>query len=160
MKGNDEEYKIYYTLFSCYNYYGFTALPVLRSETEAVEEPAAVEETAVEKPEVAEEPESTEEPADVEEEPAVEEEVTVEGEPELVWRYNHENSINSMDVDPDGEMLAVGEFKVTYMHILANGDLIDVIVHEHAVEDLEFSRDGSILGAGQGFHGILLTDFR
>lgn len=134
-------------------------------ETEAVEEPAVVEKTVVEEPEVADEPESPEEePADVEEEPnadeepAAEEEVTVDGEPELVWSYPHENSINSMDVDPNGEILAVGEFKVTYMHILANGELMDVIVHEHAVEDLEFSLDGSILGAGQGYHGILLTD--
>jgi WD40 repeat protein len=126
-------------------------------------EPEAIEEAAEEEqPAVVEEPEIVEEPVETEpiDEPEAEEaeEITAEGHPELVWSYNHENSINSMDVDPDGEILAVGEFKVSYMHILANGDLIDVIIHEHAVEDLEFSLDGAILGAGQGYHGILLTD--
>jgi WD40 repeat protein len=109
-------------------------------------------------PEVIEEPEVVEEePEVVEEEPEAVEE-TAEGEPELIWSFKHEESINSMAVDPAGEILAAGEFKASYMHILASGTLIDAIIHEHSVEDLEFSLDGSILGAGQGYHGVLLTD--
>jgi WD40 repeat protein len=123
----------------------------------AAAEPEVAEEPAVEEGPVAEEePEAVEETEVAEEPEAVEE--TVEGEPELVWSYSHEESINSLAVDPDGEILAAGEFKASYMHILANGTLIDAIIHEHSVEDLEFSLDGSILGAGQGYFGVLLTD--
>jgi len=130
--------------------------PACAAEAEVIEEPA-VEEPVVEQTEVIEEPEAEKEPVEVEE-PAIEDPVTAEGEPELVWTHKHENSINSLAVDPVGEILAVGEFKVSYMHLLANGVLIDVLTHEHSVEDLEFSLDGAILGAGQGYHGILLTD--
>lgn len=78
--------------------------------------------------------------------------------PELVWSVPHDNTIHSIAVEPDGETIAVGEFKVTYIHLLADGSLIEVIVHDHTVEDLEFSPDGSIIGAGQGYHGIVLTN--
>ncbi len=132
---------------------GLTIAPACQaSEPEVTEEPVVEEE-----PETAEEPESEEEPEVIEEEPETAEEA-VEGEPELVWSYSHDESINSLAVDPDGEILAAGEFKASYMHILANGTLVDAIIHEHSVEDLEFSLDGSILGAGQGYHGVLLTD--
>lgn len=113
----------------------------------AEEEPVIEDPTADQEPEIAEE-----EPEAVDEEP-----VSDAGEPELIWSVNHENRIHSIAVSPDGETVAVGEYKVTYVHLLADGALDEVIVHEHAVEDLEFSPDGSILGAGQGYHGILLT---
>ena len=54
--------------------------------------------------------------------------------------------------------MAVGKFKVTYIHLLADGPLIDVIAHEYSVEDLGFSMDSSILGSGQGYYGVLLTN--
>jgi WD40 repeat protein len=123
------------------------------TEPEVIEEPVIEEEAIIE-----EEPEVTEEPETVEEESEVEEEPIEEDELELVWSYSHEERINSLAVDPAGEILAAGEFKASYMHILANGTLVDAIIHEHSVEDLEFSPDGSILGAGQGYFGVLLTD--
>lgn len=115
-------------------------LPVLVSACSSAEEP------------VVEPPTADEEPEDADERP-----VPDAGEPELLWSVTHENRIHSIAVSPDGETVAVGEFKVTYVHLLADGALDEVIVHEHTVEDLEFSPDGSILGAGQGYFGILLT---
>ncbi len=133
-------------------------MPACAAAPEAVPEPdAAPEPEAVQEPEVAPEPEEPETIQEPEEVPAEEPDIAV-GEPELVWSSPYENSINSLAVDPDGEILAAGEFKVTYMHLLADGTLVDVIAHEHAVEDLAFSLDGSFLAAGQGYHGVLLTD--
>jgi outer membrane protein OmpA-like peptidoglycan-associated protein len=109
---------------------------------------SAEEQPVVELPAAEEVPEAAEEEALP---------LSVSGEPELLWSVTHENQIHSIAVSPDGETVAVGEYKVTYVHLLADGALDEVIVHEHAVEDLEFSPDGSILGAGQGYHGILLT---
>jgi WD40 repeat protein len=80
----------------------------------------------------------------------------IEGEPELVWSHEHEHPISS--VATSGETVAVGEFKVTYIHHLSDGSLMDVLIHEHDVEDMEFSTDGKVLGAGQGYYGVLLTD--
>jgi len=132
-------------------------LPACSSEPEVIEKPVIEQDTIIEEePETAEETEAIEEPEAVEEPEVIGE--AVEGEPELVWSHSHEESINSLAVDPDGEILAAGEFKASYMHILANGTLIDAVIHEHSVEDLEFSPDGSILGAGQGYFGVLLTD--
>lgn len=124
----------------------------------ATAEPEVIEEAAVEEETIAEEPEVVEEPA-VEEEILEEpEEEVLQEEPELVWSVPHENGLNSIAASPDGETVAVGEFKVTYIHHLADGSLVDVIVHEHSVENLDYSRDGSILGAGQGYYGVLLTN--
>jgi len=138
---------------------GLAIAPACKAtEPEVIEEPVVEEEPLVEEePEIVEEPEVVEEEPEIVEEPEVVEEA-VEGVTELVWSYSHEESINSLAVDPDGEILVAGEFKASYMHILANGTLIDAIIHEHSVEDLEFSPDGSILGAGQGYFGVLLTD--
>ena len=80
----------------------------------------------------------------------------MEGEPELVWSHKHENNIHS--VATSDETVAVGEYKVTYIHHLSDGSLMDVLIHEHAVEDTEFSPDGSVLAAGQGYWGVLLSE--
>ena len=80
----------------------------------------------------------------------------IEEEPELVWSHKHENNIHS--VATSGETVAVGEYKVTYIHHLSDGSLMDVLIHEHAVEDTEFSADGTVLGAGQGYYGVLLSE--
>ena len=80
----------------------------------------------------------------------------IEGEPELVWSHKHEHPISS--VATSGATVAVGEFKVTYIHHLSDGSLMDVLIHEHDVEDMELSADGRLLGAGQGYYGVLLTD--
>jgi len=128
-------------------------------EPEVKEELAVEEATAIEEPEVTEEP-AIEEDADAEseEEPTVEEQIAA-GEPELVWSVPHDNTLNSIAVSVDGEAVVVGEFKVSYVHLLADGSLNGVIVYEHAVEDLDFSPDGSALGAGLGLHGVSLTGF-
>ncbi len=80
----------------------------------------------------------------------------MEGEPQLVWSHKHENNIHS--VATSDETVAVGEYKVTYIHHLSDGSLMDVLIHEHAVEDTEFSLDGSVLAAGQGYWGVLLSE--
>jgi WD40 repeat protein len=82
----------------------------------------------------------------------------VEKEPELVWGHKHENKIHS--VATSGETVAVGEYKVTYIHHLSDGSLLNVLIHEHAVEDTEFSIDGTVLGAGQGYYGVLLSELK
>ncbi len=108
-------------------------------EPEVKGELVVEEATAIEEPEVIEEPAIAEE-ADVEseEEPAVEEQIAV-GEPELVWSVPHDNTLNSIAVSVDGEAVVVGEFKVSYVYLLADGSLNGVIVYEHSVEDLDFS---------------------
>ena len=98
---------------------------------------------------------------DATEKPAVEPTETAgqplaEEDPELVWSHKHENNIHS--IASSGETVAVGEFKVTYVHHLFDGSLVDVLVHEHSVDDIEFSKDGALLGAGQGYYGVLLTN--
>ena len=80
----------------------------------------------------------------------------IEEEPELVWSHKHENNINS--VATSGETVAVGGHNATYIHHLSDGSLMDVLIHEHTVEDTEFSADGTVLGAGQGYYGVLLSD--
>jgi WD40 repeat protein len=93
----------------------------------------------------------------VEEAPVEEAEAPITiGDPELVWSEKHENSLHSIAVT--GETVAVGEYKVTYIHHLADGSLVNVLVHEHAVEDTKFSVDEMLLGAGQGYYGVLLTN--
>ncbi len=96
-------------------------------------------------------PETTEEPVETKN-PEIEEE------PELVWSHKHENRLESVAVSPDGQTVAVGGFEVTSIHHLADGSLVDVLVHEHDVEDIEFSSEGTLLGAGQGYYGVLLSD--
>ena len=95
-------------------------------------------------------------PAPIDEGPVGPKDPEIVKEPELVWSHKHENNINS--VATSGETVAVGEYKVTYLHHLADGSLLNVLIHEHAVEDTEFSTDGTVLGAGQGYYGVLLSD--
>ena len=80
----------------------------------------------------------------------------IEEEPELVWSHKHEDKIYS--VVTFGETVAVGELEVVHIHHLSDGSLMDVLTHQHAVEDMEFSADGTVLGAGQGYYGVQLTE--
>lgn len=105
--------------------------------------------------EATEGPIETKEPVETEA-PVETEGPEIEGEPELVWSHKHENNIHS--IATSGETVAVGEYKVNYIHHLSDGSLMDVLIHEHAVEDVEFSTDGTVLGAGQGYYGVLLTE--
>lgn len=123
--------------------------------TEAVdeEEPPPAPEPAEEvEPEIADEPEAT---PDEPEEPA--EAPVADGVPELVWSVAHENPVETLAVSPDGVYLAVGE-RVTYLHQIADGRLVDVFVHRHSPEDLAFSPDGTVLGVGLGLYGVALVD--
>lgn len=89
-------------------------------------------------------------------EPLETEKPELDEQPELVWSHKHENNIHS--VATSDETVAVGEYKVTYIHHLSDGSLMDLLIHEHAVEDTAFSADGTILGAGQGYYGVLLSE--
>jgi WD40 repeat protein len=128
-------------------------LPACKAEDpEVTIEPTAEQTTAVET-EVTEET-VTEEIATVEEP----EEKIAEGTPELVWSYKHENNLESVAVSPDGQTFVAGEYLTAYSHLLYDGEIIDVFAYRHSAEDLEFSPDGSILGAGLTLYGVVLTN--
>ena len=80
-----------------------------------------------------------------------------EGEPELVWSYTYEGDTAS-SMATYGENLAVGMSFVVYTHHISDGSLLDALMHEHDVEDMEYSLDGTVLGAGQGVYGVQLTE--
>ena len=85
-------------------------------------------------------------------------EQTVEEEsPELLWTVKHENGLVSLAVSPDGNV-AVGENCAVYSHRISDGTLDEVYVYEETAEDLAFSRDGTILGAGFDVNGVRMTD--
>lgn len=108
---------------------------------------------------VAQEPTETPEPfvsVEPTQEPVETEEPDIEEEPELVWSVTHEENLHSVAVS--GETVAVGEYKVTYIHHLADGSLVNVLAHEHTVDDIEFSYDETIFGAGQGYYGVQLSN--
>jgi len=132
------------------------------AEPEAIEEPA-VEEPVIEETEVIEEPEPPEEAIVEEQEAAEPEDETVfEGEPELLWVFEHEDldfKLNCLAASPDGETLVAGSYLTTYTHLLYDGALIDVNAsHNHSVDDIGFSPDGSILGIGVTLGGVSLID--
>ena len=109
----------------------------------------------------AEEHEETPEPVAGEEEAEEQvqtEELGPEEEPELVWSHKHDNKLESVAVSPDGQSVAVGGFEAAYIHDLAGGSLANVLEYEHGVEDIEFSKEGTLLGAGLGYFGVLLSD--
>ena len=116
-------------------------------------EPEVKEEPVIEEPEVTEEP-------IVEEETTAEEpeEEAVEGEPELVWSETYDNKLASLAMAPDGESVVVGEYLTTYTHLLYDGLLVDVNTYRHTVEDIDFSPDGLIMGAGLTNYGAVLTN--
>ncbi|MGI6497367.1 MAG: OmpA family protein [Oscillospiraceae bacterium] len=85
----------------------------------------------------------------------------IEGEPERVWQYKYEGEDRDITIDSIatfGEFVATGQFCVSYIHHLSDGTLIDAFPHKHTVEDMEFSPDGSVLGAGLGVWGVDLTE--
>lgn len=107
---------------------------------------------------------STEETTDVtgnengDEVDAEEQVVDEETDPILVWKVDFENKLQSVAVSPDGQTVAVGEYLTAYVHHLSDGSLEQVLVYEHSVDDLEFSKDSKILAGGQGTYGVLLND--
>ncbi len=117
---------------------------------EPVEEPPPpepVEEAEPEAEAVPEpEPEPVEEPAEPDEEPAA------TGEPELLWRAEHEHHVLVIAPSPDGVHLAVGS-GATYDYLLADGRLVDGghrepvdhVPYDDQIADLAFSPDGSLL---------------
>lgn len=122
--------------------------PAPEPEPAAEEEPMTEEETVLEE-EAAEEP--------------VEEEVTTEpGNPELLWSFEHEDldfKLNCVAASPNNEILVVGAYLTTYTHLLYDGSLINVNAsHNHSVDDIGFSPDGSILGIGVALGGVSLID--
>lgn len=81
----------------------------------------------------------------------------VESVPELIWSADHENELVCVAVSPDGTV-AAGEDCAVYIHRISDGRLDDIYIYESIVEDIEFSRDGTILGAGFNVNGVLITD--
>lgn len=87
-----------------------------------------------------------------------EQDTIVEGDPVLVWKYEHSEKLNSIAVSPDGETVAVGQYLAVYIHHLSDGTIEQSIRHEHSVEDMDFSIDGSVLAGGQTAYGVLITN--
>lgn len=81
----------------------------------------------------------------------------VEEKPELIWNVKHDNEVVSLAVSPDGTV-AVGEDHAVYNHRIVDGWLEDIYVYENMTEDIEFSRDGTILGVGLDDNGVMMTD--
>ncbi len=81
----------------------------------------------------------------------------VEENPELLWTVKHEYGLVSLAVSKDGNV-AVGENRAVYCHRISDGALEEVYVYEDMTEDLAFSRDGKILGAGFDVNGVWMTD--
>ncbi|HSM57262.1 MAG TPA: WD40 repeat domain-containing protein [Candidatus Sulfomarinibacteraceae bacterium] len=82
-----------------------------------------------------------------------------EWQPEILWRRGHDGeAVRSVAFTPNGERLAVGLFPTVEFYEVNSGDLIRSAEFRHAVESLDFSPDGAILGAGQGVYGAVLCD--
>jgi WD40 repeat protein len=125
----------------------------------STEEETTVEEHTDEKT-TDEEPLDAAEPKDDESQEATNEEQTEIETPELVWSVKHENRLESVAVSPSEQTVAVGEFMTAYTYRLADGELLDVFLFNHSAEDMGFSTDGTILGAGLGVYGTVLTDVK
>ena len=127
-------------------------------KTEPIRTPE--EEVKIDEPNVIEEPEKIEEPDEVAE-PEPEDEPEIEGEPELIWQYKYEGEERDATIDSIatfGEIVATGQYCVSYIHHLSDGTLMDAFPYRHTVENMEFSPDGTILGAGLGMWGVDLID--
>ena len=122
------------------------------------EEPAVTAETVVEETTAATKPEVTEETVTEETAEAEEADEAAGGQPELLWSYKHENNLESAAMSPDGQTVVAGEYLTVYSHLLYDGKIFDAFAYRHSAEDLEFSPDGSILGAGLTLYGVVLTD--
>jgi len=58
---------------------------------------------------------------------------------------------------PDGSAVAAGIYLEARLRSTADGSLIRAMEYRHAVEDVAFSPDGTLLGAGQSVYGTQLT---
>lgn len=105
-----------------------------------------------------------EEPADTPAESPVEQPETDEpeatdpvGDPELVWRYAHEEGVRRLAISPDNETLAAGE-RATYIHQFADGFLLDAFASRAGPRSVTYSPDGGLLGVGMALYGADLFD--
>ena len=81
-----------------------------------------------------------------------------EGKPELMWQVKYDDKLNSVAISPDGKKVAVAEYLTVHIHSIDDKESIGVFNYEHSVGDLEFSKDGKLLGVGLGVFGAFLTD--
>jgi len=81
----------------------------------------------------------------------------IERVPELIWSTEHENGLVCVAVSPEGTV-AAGEDCAVYIHRISDGRLVDVYIYESMTEDIEFSWDGTVIGAGFDVNGVLMTD--
>jgi WD40 repeat protein len=97
------------------------------------------------------------ETTDVDEDESAGADITDETEPVLVWSITHEDDIYSIAVSPEDDTVGVGIFLASYIRHLSDGNLEDVILYDHTVDDMEFSPDGTILASGLGVGGVFLA---
>jgi outer membrane protein OmpA-like peptidoglycan-associated protein len=84
-------------------------------------------------------------------EPEGEAEIDPAGQPELVWRVDYEGRFADAVMHPNGELVAIAE-DATYLHQLADGELIDAIVYTEISigypEQIAYGPDGTVLLTG------------
>ncbi len=83
----------------------------------------------------------------------------VESYPELLWTWEHEESIRCLAPSPDGKTLAVGSGYLIFIHELTDGALLNGFeVNEGRPDDMDISPDGLTLALGLQSRGVLLMD--
>ena len=71
---------------------------------------------------------------------------------------DEQDTLHSAAYAPDGDMVATGGYLEVHLLDPEDGSTIRVIEANHSVEDLQFSPDGSLIGAGQGLYGVMLSN--
>ncbi len=87
------------------------------------------------------------------------------GEPELVWSVDYEGRFNDVIMHPNGELVAIAD-DATYLHQLADGELIDALVYTEISigypEQIAYGPDGTVVLTGlhiaTGDIGSVVTD--
>lgn len=79
--------------------------------------------------------------------------------PERIFQVelSDEQPIGSVAYHPDGDMVAAGMFTEVSLMDPSDGTVIERFEFDHSIETLEFSPDGTILGAAQGVYGVRLV---
>jgi len=90
--------------------------------------------------------------------PVVEEEETLtEPSPELIFQFEYaDEKVHSVALSPDGDLVAAGTYMEARLFDVSDGEHVRTIEYRHSVDDLAFSPDGAILGAGLGVYGVSL----
>ncbi len=87
-----------------------------------------------------------------------------DGDPELVWviEANEEAAereyVSSLVVGPEGDTLYSGHFQAVRVRHVADGELVEVFLVDHAAESLAFTPDGDQLAVGLGVYGVSVHD--